>query len=148
MTDGIDPEEEGVVKAREMFDAEIPEVDIVSGPASGMRFVVIKADERQDPASIERIRKAERKPAPKYKGVTQAAKDKFSSDIKDTSKNSAHDLGSACRRLSQYAASGNLPHGTTYGDLKWMYNQICAELKRRDPKSTAGGNFPALGSGS
>jgi hypothetical protein len=43
------PEEEEVVK--EMYDATYEKVDVVSGPAHGMRFVVLKAGEKQDPAA-------------------------------------------------------------------------------------------------
>jgi hypothetical protein len=43
------PEEEEVVK--EMYDATYEKVDVVAGPAHGMRFVVLKAGEKQDPAA-------------------------------------------------------------------------------------------------
>ena len=43
----IDDEEE---VAKEMHDARFPRVDVVSGPASGMRFVILKAGEQQDDA--------------------------------------------------------------------------------------------------
>lgn len=76
------------------------------------------------------------------RALTAAEKAKFTSDIADSSKNPVHDLSAAVRRLSQYAGSGNYPKNVTYADLKWMYNQICAELKKRDPESMAGGNFP------
>lgn len=50
MTD-INLDDEDVVK--EMYDGEYPRVDIVAGPASGMRFVVLKAGDTQpDPATI------------------------------------------------------------------------------------------------
>jgi len=80
------------------------------------------------------------------KSLSSAVKEKFLSDIKDSSKNPTHDLSAAIRRLSQWAASGRFPTGCNYGDLKWMYNQIVKEMHRRDPKSKAGGNFPAEGS--
>jgi hypothetical protein len=38
--------------AKEMFDATYEHVDVVKGPAHGMRFVVLKAGEKQDPAAI------------------------------------------------------------------------------------------------
>jgi len=54
-------EEEIVIK--EMFDAEIPRVDVVKTPASGRRFVVIKAQGPQDPADVEAVKKAEKSTA-------------------------------------------------------------------------------------
>jgi hypothetical protein len=120
-------------------------VDIDHGDVSCVNFGANPAT--GDAGNAAQLRAGSAPKVKHYKGVTQAAKDKFSADIKDSSKNATHELSSAVRRLSQYAASGNLPHGTTYADLKWMYNQICAELKRRNPDSSAGGNFPVLGSG-
>jgi HK97 family phage prohead protease len=119
-------------------------VDIDGGDVSACNFGCNKATGEPDSAASLRAGSAPKK---HYKGVTAAAMAKFKADIKDSSKNSTSELSSAIRRLSQYAASGNLPHGTTYADLKTMYNAICTELKRRNPDSSAGGNFPALGSG-
>lgn len=42
--------------AKEMFDATYNRVDIVSGPASGMRFVVLKAGESQDPMAVWKVK--------------------------------------------------------------------------------------------
>ena len=76
-------------------------------------------------------------------GLTDEIKSKFVSDIKNEN---AQDLGSAIHRLAQWGGSGNLPTGLSHADAKWLYDQIAAELKDRDPSSTAGGNFPAPGS--
>jgi len=46
-------EEEDVVK--EMFDGQYPRVDVVSGPATGMRFIVLKAGESQDPEAVAQL---------------------------------------------------------------------------------------------
>lgn len=50
-------ETEEVVK--EMIGGSIPRVDAVRGPASGLRFHVIKAGERQDPEAVATVQKAE-----------------------------------------------------------------------------------------
>lgn len=83
----------------------------------------------------------------KLRGFDDAIKRQFLADIKDSSKNPTHDLVAAIRRLSEWASSGAYPRGCNYSDLKFMYDAIAAELKRRDPKSQAGGNFPAPGAG-
>ena len=75
-------------------------------------------------------------------GHKSGAMSTFDSDISDSGKNATHELGAAIHRLVQWAGSGNYPEGTSYADLKSMYAKICAELKHRDPHSTAGGNFP------
>jgi hypothetical protein len=79
------------------------------------------------------------KKAPAPHGVTQAVKDKFLADVKH---DTPVDIAAGMRRLAQWAASGHYPRGTSYADLKWFYDQCAAELKRRDPKSKAGGSFP------
>jgi hypothetical protein len=73
-------------------------------------------------------------------GVTSAVKSTFLSSVK---RDTPVDIAAGMRRLSQWAASGHYPQGTSYADLKWFYDQCAKELKSRDPKSTAGGNFPA-----
>ena len=77
------------------------------------------------------------------RSLTAGEKSAFTADIGNPSKNSTHELGAAVHRLVEWAGSGSLPQGTSHADLEWMYDQICAELKKRDPHSTAGGNFPA-----
>lgn len=42
--------------AKEMFDGTYNRVDVVSGPASGMRFVVLKAEKTQDPEAIWKVK--------------------------------------------------------------------------------------------
>src|ERR1039458_6785794 len=76
MTDGIDLDDEEVEKAREMFDANIPEVDIVSGPASGMRFIVMKAEKEQDPLSIALLKRPPQHPSLVAKAALAATKSK------------------------------------------------------------------------
>lgn len=83
----------------------------------------------------------------KPRGFDDEIRATFLKDIQDTDRNPTHDLTAAIRRLAEWAASGSLPKGATYSDLKWMYDRICEELHRRNPKSTAGGSFPKLGSG-
>jgi hypothetical protein len=73
MTDGIDLDDEEVEKAREMFDANIPEVDIVSGPASGMRFIVMKAEKEQDPLSVALLKRPPQHPSLVAKAEASAA---------------------------------------------------------------------------
>jgi hypothetical protein len=75
MADGIDLDDEEVEKAREMFDANIPEVDIVSGPASGMRFIVMKAEKEQDPLSVALLKRPPQHPSLVAKAA-KAAKSK------------------------------------------------------------------------
>lgn len=77
------------------------------------------------------------------RSLTGGEKSTFTADIGNPSKNSTGELSAAIHRLVQWAGSGSYPQGTTYDDLHWMYNQICAELKKRNPDSDAGGNFPA-----
>lgn len=91
--------------------------------------------------------KADSDAAKKPVGLTDAIKKQYVSDLANTAKNSTQDVSNATRRMSQWAAQGAIPTGLTYADLKWMYNQAAAELQKRNPKSKAGGNFPALGSG-
>jgi ATP-dependent protease ClpP protease subunit len=62
--------------------------------------------------------------------------------LEQVKKDPTSDLGAAIHRLSEWAASGSYPTGTTHADLEWMYDQICTELQKRDPDSEAGGNFP------
>jgi len=69
-------------------------------------------------------------------------KSTFLKDLKD---DTPVDIAAGMRRLSQWAASGSYPTGTTYDDLKWFYDQCAAELQSRDPDSDAGGNFPPEG---
>lgn len=85
----------------------------------------------------------ETKAGKKYKGVTAAGKKKYLADLKN---DPPTDIAAGMRRMSQWAASGNLPHGVTYTELRWMYDAAAEELHRRNPDSKAGGNFPALGS--
>jgi len=75
--------------------------------------------------------------------LTAGEKSAFTSDIGNSSRNSASELSAALHRLVEWGGSGAYPQGTSHGDLAWMYAQICAELQKRDPHSTAGGNFPA-----
>lgn len=58
----IEGEEESVV-VKEMYDLDIPRVDVVKGPASGRRFIVLKAGQPQDPDAIAAVRKAEKSTA-------------------------------------------------------------------------------------
>ena len=71
--------------------------------------------------------------------LPEDVKSKFLADLKD---DTPVDIAAGMRRLSQWAASGSYPTGTTYDDLKWFYDQCAEELKSRDPDSEAGGNFP------
>lgn len=60
-TDAPIEDEEGVVKASEMYHGRtgsIPRVDAVKGPASGMKFIVLKAGAEQDPEAIAAVQKA------------------------------------------------------------------------------------------
>jgi ATP-dependent protease ClpP protease subunit len=78
--------------------------------------------------------------APQFLGkIPDAVKTQFLKDLKN---DSPTDIAAGMRRLSQWAASGHYPTGTTYDDLKWFYDQCAKELKSRDPDSEAGGNFP------
>ena len=61
-------EEDEEELTKEMFDLDVPRVDAVKGPATGMRFVVIKAEGPQDPKAIARIRKATAADKDKAKG--------------------------------------------------------------------------------
>lgn len=81
----------------------------------------------------------EEKKKVRYHGVTKAMLDKCRRDIK---KDPANHISMLMRRLCEWAASGNYPHGMTYSDLRKLYNICAKELHRRDPKSTAGGSFP------
>jgi hypothetical protein len=68
MTDvDVDEDDEEEV-LKEMFDLDIPRVDAVKGPATGMRFLVLKAEGPQDPKAIARIRKATAADKDKAKG--------------------------------------------------------------------------------
>jgi CBS domain-containing protein len=58
-----DETEEEVVK--EMIGGSIPRVDAVRGPASGLRFTVIKAGEDQDPKAAEALRNEKEAPVAK-----------------------------------------------------------------------------------
>lgn len=78
------------------------------------------------------------------KSLTSEEKSKFTAQAK---KDPTQHLSAAIRRICEWAKSGNLPTGTTRSDLHWMYDQYVAELKRRDPKSNAGGGFPGESSG-
>ncbi len=71
--------------------------------------------------------------------IPDGVKSQFQKEVKE---DSVSDVASAVHRLSQWAGSGHYPQGCTYDDLKWFYDECCAELKRRDPDSEAGGNFP------
>ena len=100
-----------------------------------------------DTMAAEKTAGADAEKAGKPVGLTGKIKASFAADLKDASRNPTTKIAAGMRRLSQWAASGNLPTGLSYADVKWMYDQSAAELKRRDPKSEAGGNLPALGSG-
>lgn len=127
---------------------ELPNgITLKGSPAAMAAFIHSASVRKEEAGEDDDVAKAAKKPAPHYKGVTQAAKHKYVADLKDSSKNPTHDIVSAIRRMSQYAASGHLPHGVTYSELHWMYDQASKELHKRDPKSSAGGNFPKLGSG-
>src|ERR1039458_7639426 len=48
--------------AKEMFAMDIPRVDAVKGPATGLKFVVLKAGQAQDPAAIARLTRKKETP--------------------------------------------------------------------------------------
>ena len=59
----VELDDEGNPVVKEMFDMNIPRVDVVSGPASGLRFIVLKAGQAQDPEAIAAVTKAEKSTA-------------------------------------------------------------------------------------
>lgn len=80
-----DEEEEPV--AKEMFDATYRRVDVIKGPASGMRFVVLKAGEEQGPDSINAIKEKSavtKKQAAPEAGTEQEAVVKADGDLDPT----------------------------------------------------------------
>ena len=76
-------------------------------------------------------------------GFTPEMKKAFTDGVKDEETNPSNDIADGMRRLCEWAAQGHYPRGMNYDDLKWLYDESAKELKRRDPKSTAGGDFPA-----
>ena len=52
-------DDDGMPLVKQMVRPRIPRVDAVKGPASALKFVVLKADGPQDPAAIARVQKAE-----------------------------------------------------------------------------------------
>lgn len=107
-------------------------------PAAGLTGDDVRAILREEVA-----RAASRLPV--RDAIPGAVKRAFKKQVK---KDPTSDLGAAVHRLSEWAASGSYPTGCSHADLKWMYDQICAELQDRDPDSDAGGNFPSAPSGS
>ena len=53
----LDLEDESIV-VKEMYDLEVPKVDVVKGPASRRKFIMIKAQGPQDPEAIAAVQKA------------------------------------------------------------------------------------------
>src|ERR1035437_9546134 len=69
--DLTDEEEEPIFK--EMFSADIPRMDLVKGPASGMHFVVMKAEGPQDPLSIALLKRPPQHPSLVAKAAASTA---------------------------------------------------------------------------
>lgn len=118
--------------------------ETVTCPSCGFRFAPpgqepVRATESVDTADAAdtAVRTSE--------ALSDSVKSSFVAALK---KDSPTDIAAGMRRLSQWAASGHYPTGTSYDDLKWFYNQCAKELKSRDKNSKAGGNFPARKSGS
>jgi hypothetical protein len=57
--DPITLEDEETEVVKEMIGGSIPRVDVVNGPASGLRFMVLKAGQPQDPAAIAAVQTKE-----------------------------------------------------------------------------------------
>lgn len=57
--DELDAKDAGDGVVKEMYDATFPRVDVVSGPAHRMKFIVLKAQglERADPDAIAQVRR-------------------------------------------------------------------------------------------
>lgn len=126
--------------------SEMLEFSAVPVPANANALVTAKA---KGIASEETITMIEQKSEQTQKqtiekSIPDELKRKFIAQLK---KDPTDKIASAIRRLAEWAASGSYPKNTSYEDLKWMYNQCVNELKDRNPDSTAGGNFPAPGSG-
>ena len=117
------------------LDAPPPDTAAASAGAPSGRALAVAARMRTFTDDQLMIRRA--KIAAAISGTVQS---QFLTDLK---KDSSTDIAAGIRRLSEWAASGSYPAGTSYTDLKWLYDQCAAELKSRDPNSTAGGNFPA-----
>ncbi len=77
-----------------------------------------------------------KRPGQLFDAIPDGVKSQFLKDLKN---DSPVDIASGMRRLSEWAASGHYPQGTTHEDLLWFYNQCAAELKSRNPESDAGG---------
>jgi hypothetical protein len=66
-----DEEEEPIFK--EMFAADIPRMDLVKGPASGMLFTIMKSNDPQDPLSIALMKRPPQHPSLVAKAEASAA---------------------------------------------------------------------------
>ena len=71
MADDENEEEESILK--EMFDAQIPRVDSVKGPASRLRFLALKAEGPQDPLSIALLKRPPQHPSLVAKAAASTA---------------------------------------------------------------------------